>query len=224
MKKYTLGMMLGLLLLSGCGFHLVGTADLPPSLKTLYLNSFAPYGNLTKAVRQMLESSHVQVVRNPKEAPLTLDLISDNFVTAQTTIGGNDQIQNYIATYSATYDLKNTQGQTIAGPFISQKQENIAVLQNEVLTNSNKLTDAQQALTQKVAEDILFHLSAKDTLTVIKSSNASKKTSPPTPTTQPGLAALSPTAAQPTVAPQTAAPPLGFYGTPFIGHKATSAS
>ncbi|OGT11942.1 MAG: hypothetical protein A2X77_05445 [Gammaproteobacteria bacterium GWE2_42_36] len=225
MKKYTLGIIVGLFLLNGCGFHLVGTADLPPSLKTLYINSASPYSDLTKTVRQMLESSHVQVVRNPKEAPLTLDLISENFATTQTTIGGNDQMQNYVATYSVTYDLKNAQGQMVAGPFTSQKQENITILQNEVITNSNKLTDAQQALTQKVAEDILFHLSAKNTLTAIKSANSSKKTPQTTTPSSPpsGLAALSPAAAQPTLAPQTTAP-LGFYGTPFIGHKDASSS
>jgi len=57
-------LLLGALVLitSGCGFHLRGTTNVPEELKTITLNSYDPYGPLTREIRNQLKLSDVKVV------------------------------------------------------------------------------------------------------------------------------------------------------------------
>ena len=132
-----------LFFLSACGFHLQNSLNLPSSVKTVYLQSFSPDNNVTKELRSALKFSRLSVVDNAQDAALTIELISENFSTTQTTVGSDDQLQNYLATYSITFSIKNKKGEIIAGPKTVQAQENIQVLKNEVLSNSNKSSDAR---------------------------------------------------------------------------------
>jgi len=50
------------LVTSGCGYHLRGTTNVPVELKTITLNSYDPYGPLTREVRSQLKLSDVTVV------------------------------------------------------------------------------------------------------------------------------------------------------------------
>lgn len=50
------------LVTSGCGFHLRGTTNVPLELKTITLNSYDPYGPLTREIRNQLKLSAVTVV------------------------------------------------------------------------------------------------------------------------------------------------------------------
>lgn len=171
MLKRSCWISLILLTLSACGFHLQGTINLPLQFKTIYLHSFSPYSYLTKETQTMLRFSGIHVVDTPKAAPMTLDLLSDNFSTTQTSVGGSDQLQNYLATYSVTFEIKNRKGESIFGQKTVQDQQNIQILKNEVLSNSNKLAQTQKELTHKVINKLFAYLSAKNTVTRLSQSH-----------------------------------------------------
>ena len=50
--------------LSGCGFHLRGSSQLPANMQPVYLASEAPYSDLSKAIFKELKISGVKVTRN----------------------------------------------------------------------------------------------------------------------------------------------------------------
>ncbi|MDR3433937.1 MAG: LPS assembly lipoprotein LptE [Rouxiella aceris] len=64
MRHRILMLLLGAVVLvtSGCGYHLRGTTNVPVELKTITLNSYDPYGPLTREVRNQLKLSDVTVV------------------------------------------------------------------------------------------------------------------------------------------------------------------
>ncbi len=60
------------LVTSGCGFHLRGVTNVPVELKTITLNSYDPYGPLTREIRQQLKLNDVKVVEPTASAKKSL--------------------------------------------------------------------------------------------------------------------------------------------------------
>ncbi len=64
MQHRILMLLLGVAVLvtSGCGFHLRGVTNVPEELRTIVLNSYDPYGPLTREIRTQLRLSNVTIV------------------------------------------------------------------------------------------------------------------------------------------------------------------
>ncbi|RLR18431.1 LPS assembly lipoprotein LptE [Sodalis-like symbiont of Bactericera trigonica] len=90
MRYWTLALGLGLVvtITAGCGYHLRGTtAQVPTEMKTMSLNSYDPYGPLTRAVRAELRLNDVTLVDDAQDKNNTLPSLrivnsSENQVTA----------------------------------------------------------------------------------------------------------------------------------------------
>lgn len=66
-KQYKWLLLLGVITLSGCGFHLQHTAEIPAQFKSLSVESGDPYGALTREVRSVLIANNVNIVDNAME-------------------------------------------------------------------------------------------------------------------------------------------------------------
>ncbi|AFP84906.1 LPS assembly lipoprotein LptE [secondary endosymbiont of Ctenarytaina eucalypti] len=75
MRYYPLPLILALAVINttSCGYHLYGkTAQVPPLMKTITLNSYDPYSKLTRAIRTELTLNAVTLLDATKEQHNTL--------------------------------------------------------------------------------------------------------------------------------------------------------
>lgn len=150
--------------LTGCGFQLRGAHALPPQLHTIYLQSGKPYSDLTKQVKMFLKLSNINLVDDPKQAPIILVLSNEDFSTYQTSVGNSTQTRNYNATYTVNYQLQNKYGNDITKTKTISSLKMITTNQNEILENSNKLNIAKQNLIRNLVMKLMFQLSSKNTI------------------------------------------------------------
>ena len=161
------------LLLTGCGFHLRGTAQLPPQLHTMYLqNSQSQYTPFMRKLYLTLKMSGVKLVDNPTQAPITLDILSETFSTHETSIGGAQTARNYIASYTVSYQLLDAKGKIIYESKNINVQKNIPLSANEVLTNSNKLNQAKTSLYEELVTKMTFQLTSDDIMKALHATKA----------------------------------------------------
>ncbi|RKS86973.1 LPS-assembly lipoprotein [Orbus hercynius] len=79
MKKWLCLFALMSLLLSGCGFHLQGDAEIPKQFQTMAFYSSDPYGSLSREIKKVLRENNVQIVNNDdKHNYPALKVIDDN--------------------------------------------------------------------------------------------------------------------------------------------------
>jgi LPS-assembly lipoprotein len=100
-------LILTVLLLTACGFHLRGQAGMP--FKTLYLdapNSNTPFVN---DLRRNLEANKVKLVKDAKQADVILNIVSELPDKQILTLGGSGRVNEFQLRYRVSlraYDLK----------------------------------------------------------------------------------------------------------------------
>ncbi|MBN1684946.1 MAG: hypothetical protein JW855_05920 [Gammaproteobacteria bacterium] len=165
---FFLGVVCFFLVLTSCGFKLRGAMNLPPQMHRLYLQSDAPYSELTRELKQNLHLSKVHLMGSPDQAPVILAVSTETVNPQQITISSTDQSRIYTVNYSLSYEMRTPKGVTLIGPKTIQKQTNITLLANEVIGNSNKLSDVVRVMRQDAIYSMMLQLSSKEVMDKLK--------------------------------------------------------
>lgn len=104
-----------LLTLSGCGFHLRGGIEIPPTLNPLYLQS-APGSPVRRAIEELLTGSGVRLTASPAEARLILRLLSEGRSARVAAVDANSKILAYELHYLVSFDAIGADGAPLVAP------------------------------------------------------------------------------------------------------------
>ena len=99
------------LLLTGCGFHLRGQAQLPPAMAVTYINSEDPRSPFTRALRDALEANRAEVTTEPEVATATIEILSEELRRRTLAVGPRGEERDYELRYEVTYALSQADGE-----------------------------------------------------------------------------------------------------------------
>ena len=100
-------LLLTVLLLTACGFHLRGQESMP--FKTLYLNAGDPGTAFINDLRRNLEANHVQLVDTAEQAEVVLNIVFEISDKQILSLGGDGRVNEFRLTYRVSlraYDIK----------------------------------------------------------------------------------------------------------------------
>ena len=160
MKKLysTLLILLLSLTITGCGFHLRGHEPMPPQLKVLFLQTAKPFSKLTKDLQRIFQRSGVLLTCNSHNAPVTLQIMVDNFTQSTTSIGSSGQVTTYILNYTIVYQLLDSCGHVLVPPQTITSTRSYAITSNQLLSNINALSSLQDEMRRELIYQLFNRL------------------------------------------------------------------
>jgi len=90
-------------LIAGCGFHLRGQALLP--FESIYIQSGGPSAFASQLARAVRASSQTRITDNPKDAQVTLQIISEARERAILSLSGGGRVREITLRYRVSYRL-----------------------------------------------------------------------------------------------------------------------
>jgi len=130
------------LLLGGCGFHLRKEAELPPSMKRVYIVGADPSSLLTKDLTKALTRSGAQVINQAETDAAVMKIGTNAFTTDVLSVSGTARASEYALRYHVEFEVQNAAG--------------TALLPKQTIELSREFTfDASQALGVSAETDLL---------------------------------------------------------------------
>ncbi len=155
-KKWSVPILL--VLLSGCGFTLRGSAELPAALQTMQLESPNPDSELVREVRRMLRNNDVTLVEEATDTIYRLGIGSEATSERALSVNANARAGEYEVTMSVAVQLRR--GTEVLGPeTLSVSRVYLADPENAVAKNEEAEL-IRTEMRREIAQQVLRRLQA----------------------------------------------------------------
>ena len=117
------------LLLASCGFHLRGQASLP--FESLYVSGSPVFAN--QIARSVRAGSHTRVTTNPKDAQVTLQILSELRERVILSLSAAGRVREITLRYSVSFRLTDAKGIEYVAPSQIVLRRDITYSDSDVL-------------------------------------------------------------------------------------------
>ncbi len=104
------------LLVQSCGFHLRGLVEMPPELKSIYIEGGLPNSQMREILRQKLIGSQVNVLERQEESGAVLRILRDETSRRIASVNAAGQPNEYELKYVLSYRLEDGRGRALLAP------------------------------------------------------------------------------------------------------------
>ena len=149
--------LISVLLLSACGFHLRGQANLP--FNTVYLTAPDTNSLFVNELRQNLQANGLKVVDNAEQAELIMDIVSEIPDKQILTLGGSGRVSEYQLRFRVSLRAHdNKQQDWIAATELMQFR-NYTYDDTKILAKESEENLLYQSMRKDMAQQIMRRLS-----------------------------------------------------------------
>ncbi len=152
-------LLLVVLALSACGFHLRQSADLPASMQRVHL-TVSGSSNFQRQLARALESSGVTVEDEGGPGVAELRVPTAVFSTDTLTSGGYVRISEYAVHYSVRFDVTDGAGQTLVPTQTINMSREYSYDASNTVGSASQTEQIEKSLEGDMVQAIMFRLQA----------------------------------------------------------------
>ena len=145
--------------LSGCGFHLRGTTELPPSMSPAFVEAHSS-SSLAVMLREALRANEVQLAAAPADASLVVRILEEQSDSRVLAVNSDGKVIAYEIRYEVSFDAVGHGGSSADRQTIEQAREYVNP-DIEVLGKAQEEALIRQDILRDVADRILRRLKAQ---------------------------------------------------------------
>ncbi|MFT5482088.1 MAG: LPS-assembly lipoprotein [Halieaceae bacterium] len=142
------------LLLSGCGFHLRGSLELPPGWQQINISGDSPNGDLQRELTQGLQSSGIEVA----SGGITLQLGPERRNRRNIALDAGATASEFEVELSSTLGITDAQGTVILEPTPVAVQRLMNHDPNDVVGEAEEIRLLERELRSELVQQILRRL------------------------------------------------------------------
>lgn len=145
--------------LVGCGFHLRGAANLPDSLKTIYVQGVDLNRGLGRELEMALTRNGVDVVTDYQNGAAILTILENKIERRVLSVGGDAKVSEYEFFGTLKFSITDDHGQALAAPQQVQARRDLQFDQNQVLGKVEEAQLLREQINEQLVQSILRRLS-----------------------------------------------------------------
>ena len=150
---------LSLMVLVGCGFHLRGAVQLPDSLKTIYIDGLSTKRGLGRTLKQNLVSNDIVVLNSYEKGSAVLKILDNKFERRVLSVGSNAKVSEYELHGLIRYSVIDANQQTVIDSEEVEAQRDYQFDQDDVLGKAEEERSLREQLDQQLVRAIMRRLS-----------------------------------------------------------------
>lgn len=147
------------LVIAGCGFHLRGTATIPASLQTLYVQGVNMQQGLGLELKRALTRNGVTVRNDYQQGTAVLTILDNRFQRRVLSVGSDAKVSEYELHGTVTFKVSDDEGKVLADSQTVEARRDYQFDQNQVLGKDEEERLLKEQLNQQLVQSILRRLS-----------------------------------------------------------------
>lgn len=162
MKRYLSNsvVIVTLLIIAGCGFHLRGAVNLPESIKTMYVQGLNLQRGVGLTLKRHLISNGIVVVEDYQKGNAVLDILENKYERRVLSVGSSAKVSEYELYGRITFKVTDGSGAILAEEQSVEAQKDYQFNQDEVLGAGEEESVLRKDLEQRLVRSIMRRLEA----------------------------------------------------------------
>lgn len=152
-------LLLPVLALAGCGFHLRGSAALPPGMQRVHL-TVGGAGDFQRKLARALLASNVTLEDKPGPGIAELHVPAQNFTVQSLTINGAAQVTEFAVRFHVVFTATNPEGKVIVPDQAIDLQREFSYDASQPVGTQSQMEQIQGSLIDDAIQAMLFRLQA----------------------------------------------------------------
>ena len=149
--------LIGLLILSGCGFELQNTGNLNEKIDSVYIQTIDPYSSFFRSIKDSLRNSGVMISDKRDEASYVLVIKQDISSDRILSISAKNTPMEYEIAYQVVWSLFKGNQEIISDTKHIETQD-YSFDQNQLLGKRKEAEYLKESLAEKISNGVLLKL------------------------------------------------------------------